>query len=86
MIDTQNTEAKFIKVTTINVGVFGQKSTQHRGMLNVQMIASIQECKHQKDAAVKTMIDMHMGDAKPARHFLVEPYEVVTDLVRQAIA
>lgn len=32
------------------------------------------------------MIDMRMGDTKPARYFLVEPYEVVADLVKQAIA
>jgi len=32
------------------------------------------------------MIDMHVCDAKPTRHFLVEPYEVVADLVKQAIA
>jgi hypothetical protein len=86
MTGKKNTEAKFIEVTTISVGVLGQKSTQHRGMLNVQMIASIQECKHQEDAAVKSVIDMHVGDAKPTRHFLVEPYEVVADLVKQAIA
>jgi hypothetical protein len=86
MTDTKNTEAKFIEVTTISVGVLGQKSTQHRGMLNVQMIASVQECNHQEDAAVKTMIEMRVGDTKPARYFLVEPYKVVADLVKQAIA
>jgi hypothetical protein len=81
-----NAEAKFIEVTTISVGVFGAKSKQHRAMLNVQMIESIQSCEHPEDASVQAMIDMHSGEPRPKRYFTVEPYETVANLVKQALA
>jgi len=82
----QSAEAKFIEITTISVGVLGVKSKQHRAMLNVQMIESIQSCEHPEDASVQVMIDMHSGEARPRRYFTSEPYEAVASLVKQALA
>lgn len=81
-----NPEAKFIEVTTITVGVLGAKSKQHRAMLNVQMIESIQSCEHPEDASVLTMIDMLSVESRPKRYFTAESYETVSNLVKQALA
>lgn len=81
-----NAQARFIEVTTISVGVLGAKSKQHRAMLNVQMIESVQSCEHPEDPNVQTMIDLFSSEPRPKRYFTAEPYETVVSLVKQALA
>ena len=78
-------EARFIEVTSINVGVFGQTSTKQRAMINVHLIASIESCNHHAEPAVKTMVDMHSSEPRTKRIFLTDTFETVSGLVKKAL-